>query len=86
MAKFKYIVTEEDKGLPVKTLIRRRFSFSSRLMSKLKYQHLVFLNGEEVAGWITPEVGDEISIKLPEEKSDDMSVSAAESEDNLNAD
>lgn len=70
MAKFKYIVTEEDKGLPVKTLIRRRFSFSSRLMSKLKYQHLVFLNGEEVAGWITPEVGDEISIKLPEEKSD----------------
>ena len=39
-------------------------------MSKLKYQHLVFLNGEEVAGWITPEVGDEISIKLPEEKSD----------------
>ncbi|MDD7718736.1 MAG: RluA family pseudouridine synthase [Eubacteriaceae bacterium] len=54
----------------MKTLIRRRFSFSSRLMSKLKYQHLVFLNGEEVAGWITPEVGAEISIKLPEEKSD----------------
>lgn len=70
MAKFRYIVTEEDKDLPVKTIIRRRFSFSSRLLSKLKYQHLVFLNGEEVAGWITPGIGDEISINLPEEKSD----------------
>lgn len=70
MAKFQYIVTEEDKGIPVKGLIRQRFTFSSRMRTKLKYQNLVRLNGEEVAGWITPNVGDIITINLPEEKSD----------------
>ena len=67
MAKFEYTVTKEDEGVPVKGT---KFSFSSRLLTKLKYQHLVFLNGEEVAGWITPQIGDILSIKLPEEKSD----------------
>lgn len=70
MAKFEYTVTKEDEGVPVKGLLRTKFSFSSRLLTKLKYQHLVFLNGEEVAGWITPQIGDILSIKLPEEKSD----------------
>ncbi len=70
MAKFEYIVTEEDKGIPVKGLIRQRFTFSSRMRTKLKYQNLVRLNGEEVAGWITPNIGDIITINLPEEKSD----------------
>lgn len=70
MSKFQYIVTTEDAGIPVKGLLRQKFNFSSRLLTKLKFQHLVFLNGEPVAGWITPEPGDVISIKLPEEKSD----------------
>lgn len=70
MSKFQYTVTEEDAGIPVKGLLRQKFSFSSRLLTKLKYQHLVFLNGEEVAGWITPKPGDVLSVKLPEEKSD----------------
>lgn len=70
MSKFQYIVTTEDAGIPVKSLLRQKFSFSSRLLTKLKYQHLVFLNGEEVAGWITPNPGDVLSVKLPEEKSD----------------
>lgn len=70
MAKFKYIVTEEDKGIPVKGLIRQRFTFSSRMRTKLKYQNLVHLNGEEVAGWITPNIGDILTIDLPDEKSD----------------
>ena len=70
MSKFRYIVTEEDKGLPVKKLIRTKFSFSSRLMTKLKIQKLIYLNGEQVQGWITPELGDVITVELPEEKSD----------------
>lgn len=70
MSKFKYIVTEEDHGLPVKKLVRTKFTFSSRLMTKLKKQNLIFLNGEPVQGWITPEPGDIISVKLPEEKSE----------------
>lgn len=70
MAKFQYIVTKEDEGVPIKGLLRRKFSFSSRLMTKLKFQNLVFLNGEPVAGWITPNPGDIVSVALPEEKSD----------------
>lgn len=75
MAKFKHIVTEQDidsKGelLPIKSLIRKHFTFSSRLFAKLKRMNLVMLNGEPVAGWITPKIGDEISVILPEESSD----------------
>lgn len=70
MEKFQYIITTEDEAIPVKTLLRTKFNFSSRLLTKLKYQHLVFLNGSPVAGWITPKPGDVLSIKLPEEKSD----------------
>lgn len=69
MTKFKYIVTKEDDGLPIKKLIRTKFTFSSRLMTKLKMQNLIFLNGEPTAGWITPNPGDIITVKLPEEKS-----------------
>ena len=68
MSKFQYTITKEDEGMTIKALLRNKFSFSSRLLSKLKFQHLVFLNGKEVAGWISPKEGDVLSIKLPEEK------------------
>jgi len=70
MAKFQYTVTEDDAGLPVKRLLRLKFNFSSRLLSKLKFQHLVYLNGQQTPGWIVPAAGDVISVDLPEEKSD----------------
>ncbi len=70
MAKFQYTITPEDEGMTVKALLRSKFSFSSRLLTKLKYQNLVFLDGKETAGWITPRAGDVLSVRLPEEKSD----------------
>lgn len=70
MSKFQYTITKEDEGMTIKNLLRSKFSFSGRLLTKLKFQNLVFLNGEEVRGWITPKAGDVITIKLPEEKSD----------------
>ena len=72
MSEFKYIVTKEDvsRSLSVKQLVRANFTFSSRLMTKLKQNHLVFLKGEDVQWWISPTEGDVISILLPEEKSD----------------
>ena len=70
MAKFEYIVKESDQGLCIKDLIRSNFSFSSRLLSKLRRQNLIMLNGITTAGWITPNPGDIISINLPDEKSD----------------
>ena len=72
MSEFKYIVTEQDvqDGLSVKQLVRNNFTFSSRLMTKLKQNHLVMLNGSDVQWWISPAAGDVIRILLPEEKSD----------------
>ena len=72
MSEFKYIVTKDDvnRSLSVKQLVRANFTFSSRLMTKLKQNHLVFLNGKDVQWWLAPSEGDVISILLPEEKSD----------------
>ena len=59
-----YIVTKEDREAErsVKELVRANFTFSSRLMTKLKQKHLVKLNGETMQWWITPEAGDIITI------------------------
>lgn len=70
MTEFNYIVTENDKELTCKELLRRNFSFSSRLMTKIKQQELVTLNGEKVRLWITPQVGDKLTVTLPEETCD----------------
>ena len=70
MTEFNYIVTEKDKELTVKDLLKRDFRFSSRLMTKLKQQDLLSLNGNPVRGWMTPEVGDKLTVTLPEETCD----------------
>lgn len=70
MAKFKYIITNEEEGLPLKKIIPAKFAFSSRLMSVLKRQGLIRLNGIPAPGWVPTEAGDMITICLPEEKSD----------------
>ena len=36
MNKFEYILTENDKDIPIKKIMRREFGFSSRLMTKIK--------------------------------------------------
>lgn len=68
MSKFKYVVTENDSGQQIKSIIRRNFNFSSKMMTKIKNNKLVFLNGEEMPGWIVPSVGDIIEIGMPEEE------------------
>lgn len=70
MTQFNYTVTESDKELSVKELLRRNFHFSSRLMTKLKQQDLVTLNGEPVRGWMMPSPGDKLTVTLPEETCD----------------
>ncbi len=68
---FKYVVTNEDfkNEFAIKNILRIHFKFSSRLISKIKRNKSVYLNGESVAGWIIPEPGDVITVKIPEEKS-----------------
>lgn len=69
MTDFQHTVTEEENGRAIKDLIRHHFSFSSRLMTKLKFQQLIDLNGQPAPGWIPVTAGDVITIHLPEETS-----------------
>lgn len=66
---FSYTVTTEDIGSDIKKLLRSKFDFSSRLRAKIKREQLVRLNGALIDGWIKPEVGDVLTIDLPEESS-----------------
>jgi hypothetical protein len=70
MTEFKHIVTPEEAGKSVKELMRQHFTFSSRLMTKLKFQKLIYLNGEQMPSWVPTAPGDEIVIKMPDEASD----------------
>lgn len=70
MTEFLHIVTKEEAGRSVKELIRCHFTFSSRLMTKLKFQNLVYLNGEPMPGWVPTKEGDTILVRMPEEVSD----------------
>lgn len=70
MSEFTYTITKEDQGLDIKRILRQRFHFSSRMRSKIKREKLVYLNGEQISGWITPNPGDLLEIRLPRETSD----------------
>lgn len=70
MAKYKHIVTKEEQGLTINQILRDNFTFSARFKTKMKFQNLVDLNGIPTKGFVMPEVGDLISIRLPEETSD----------------
>ncbi len=70
MSKYAHTVTEEELGLSINQILRANFRFSSRFRTKMKYQSLVDLNDTPTPGYIKPEVGDVISVRLPEESSD----------------
>ena len=70
MAKFIFEVTKEEADIQLKQLIRKKYGFSSRLMTKIKQQHLLYLNDVSVPGWLCAKEHDIVAIRLPEEKSD----------------
>lgn len=70
MAKYEHTVTSEEVGLTINQILRRNYRFSSRFRTKMKYQHLVDLNGTPAPGYIRPGAGDIIGVRLPEETSD----------------
>lgn len=70
MAKYEHTVTEDEYGMSINTILRLNYRFSARFRTKIKYQHLVDLNGEPTPGYIKPEVGDIIGVRLPVETSD----------------
>ena len=70
MAKYEHIVTTEESGMSINQILRINYRFSARFRTKMKYQSLVDLNGTPTPGYIKPEVGDVIGVRLPAETSD----------------
>jgi len=70
MAKYEHIVTEEESGYTINQILRLNYRFSARFRTKMKYQSLIDLNGTPAPGYVKPEVGDVIGVRLPEETSD----------------
>lgn len=86
---FKYIVTDEDykNKLEIKDFLRKHFSFSSRLITKIKKHEGILLNGEVMPNWVIPKPGDIITVKLPPERSnfepEDIPINVAYEDDDL---
>ena len=70
MAKYEHVVTQDEYGMSINTILRLNYRFSSRFKTKIKYQKLIDLNGTPTPGYIKPEVGDIIGVRLPEESND----------------
>ena len=70
MADLKYVVTTEENGKTIKQIVQTHFAFSSRFLTKIKNQNLVYLNGKPEKGWKEVKTNDLIEIKLPEEIND----------------
>ena len=70
MSKFTFLAQENDKGRTIKDILKKEFSFSRRLRTKLKKQpSLVKLNDKEAYGWFQVNPGDLISVDFPQENS-----------------
>ena len=70
MGKFNFEVTAAEEGKALKVLLRERFGFSGKMMSKIKHGNLLSLNGEKTPGWVPAKAGDKVEVELPEEASD----------------
>lgn len=68
--KFNYILLEGDQELTVKEILKRRYGFSSRLLTKLKVHGGVQCNGVPVKMYQKGQPGDRLTVDLPAETSD----------------
>ena len=67
MEKFEFTISADEAGIPLKKVIKTKYHFSSRLMTKIKYQDLLMLNGISVPGYYTGEIGDIVTVSIPDE-------------------
>lgn len=84
---FIYKIPESEVGMSYKEIIRKNFTFSSRLMTKLKQQNLISVNGDLVRPYMIARTGDILKIDLPAERSDfipeDIPISVVYEDDNI---
>ncbi len=69
MKDLEYVLTKDDESLYVKELLQRRFSFSSRLLRKLKVTGGPMLNGRPARLRDRGRAGDVLSVRMPGETS-----------------
>lgn len=69
---FTHIVSGEDDGKMLKQVLRNKYRFSKRMMSRLKMNRLVTVNGEVRYFTSRVEEGDKIEIRFMEEESESV--------------
>lgn len=69
---FTHKVSHEDDGKMLKQVLRNKYRFSKRMMSRLKLNRLVTVNGEVRYFTNRVEEGDEIAIRFLEEESEQI--------------
>lgn len=67
--KYTFTVSSSEDGMQLKKIIKQKYHFSSKLMTKIKYNNLLKLNGKIVPGWTLANAGDTVCIALPDEQS-----------------
>lgn len=65
MGKYEHIVNTDEVGMTINQILRANFTFSRRFKTKIKFQELIDLNGVKSKGFIKPNLGDLISVRLP---------------------
>ena len=68
MGKYEHIVNRDELGMTINQILRANFTFSRRFKTKIKFQELIDLNGVKSKGFIKPNLGDLISVRLPIEE------------------
>lgn len=69
---FTHIVSGEDDGKMLKQVLRNKYRFSKRMMSRLKMNRLVTVNGEIRYFTSRVEEGDTIEIRFMEEEAENV--------------
>lgn len=69
-----YQTTEFDQNKTIETILKREFLLSNRLWSKLKQQHRIQMNGQEVGSYLCPPCGAVLSVVLAEKEVEDTTV------------
>lgn len=67
---FTHTVTPTEDGLMLRQVLRNQYRFSKRLMTQMKREHLVLVNGEFLYFTARVKAGDQIQIQMPKEETD----------------
>ncbi|MCR5353264.1 MAG: hypothetical protein K6D98_03065, partial [Clostridiales bacterium] len=67
--KEKYIITEKENGIDVKTFLRQKAGYSARIFKSAKYYGSIKANGREVFSNHILHSGDILETEFPEKTS-----------------